>query len=93
MAEGVLSDISVLSLEQATTLNIRLAWTSRGDSRQLVEAVAEGFATLQERLAGRDPSAHTYLHIEGFDELRVQVHRCSRMTISRTSSRVRRSRA
>ena len=74
-AVGEDEDLLPGDLEQATALNIRLAWTSQGDGRQLVEAVAEGFATLQERLAGRDPSAHTYLHIEGFDELRVQVHR------------------
>ncbi len=61
-------------LELATVLAIRLAWTSHGDSPQLVQAVARGFASLQRRLAGRDPSAHTYLHIEGFDELREQVH-------------------
>ncbi len=63
------------NLEQAAALDIRLAWTCGGDSRELVQAVARSFATLQRRLAGRDPSAHTYLRIQGFDELRVQVHR------------------
>lgn len=62
-------------LERAAALDIRLAWTSHGDGPELVTAVARGFAALERRLTTRDPSAHTYLHLQGFDDLRVQVHR------------------
>jgi|GEM_PF-4546020 len=55
-------------------LGVRLSRVRFGDGPQLAQAIVGAFQLLQRRISVGQPSAHTYLELQSFDEFRWIVH-------------------
>ncbi len=58
----------------AVNLKLRLTRAHFGDGHDLAAAVVEALRLVQQRLTSGPPSAHTYLELQGFDEVRWFIH-------------------
>ncbi len=72
-----LADPTILlgsDIRDEALLNLRQIRMDRGDGPQMAEAVVRALIIVQRRITASPPSAHTYLDLQGFDEVRWFIH-------------------